>query len=199
MIPLRVDVGPAHQTTHTNTAYINLSILPGPNFPIERTNPLSVTNSFVEPFISISELSWYTKGLTIWSNVNEFAPVEFSLELHPSQLIAAGLQISVSVQTGEIEPFSLFFPPGTLPCRGYRIHLDLNDCMKKLIDARTRASHLFQHQYSQFIAPINQHTPIASTSRAVTSVLRTPTHRVRETELQLNRQRQEHLYVSRLF
>lgn len=40
--------------------------------------------------------------------------------------------------------------------------------------------------------------PIASEQRAA-SVPRTPTHRLKEAELQLNRQRQSHLHASRLF
>lgn len=196
MVQLRIDIGPAHQATHTNTAFINLSIIPGNNFQVERTNPISLTTTFIERLISISEISWYTKGLTIWASANELSPVDFSLELHPSILIAAGLQITVSIQSGEIEPYSLFFPPGTLPCRGYKIHLDLNDCMNRLIGARTRAPQLFQQQYSQFAFASNQHT---STPQGGTAASHPHSQRIRQVEIELNRQRQEHLLASRLF
>lgn len=103
MFPLVVQVKPAQEITYTYRSSLNISVIPGYNFIITETNPNTTATGFPKAYISVSEIGWYTRGLTIWANAQERHGVSLGLELHPSELIAIGLQITISAPLSSIK------------------------------------------------------------------------------------------------
>lgn len=81
------------ELTHTHTSTISFSVIQTRNFRLTGALPCSLTPGFTETYLSSSEISWYTQGITIWAEAAENGEAAFDLEKYNSSLIAAGLQI----------------------------------------------------------------------------------------------------------
>lgn len=204
MLTLVVKLEPAQEVTYTYTSALGLSIIPVYNFELTGAIPCSLTPGVSEAYLSSSELSWYTQRISIWAKVDENRQSVFDLELHQSNLIAAGLQIRVSTITNEVLPEIFTFPPGTLSIHGFRAHIDLGRFMQRIRNARDRSPQLFQRQYSQFLDARSQlllrynNQPLPPNQRATSDFISRP-HSIRQTEQHINEQRERQLRSSSLF
>lgn len=190
---------PAREVTHTNTSSVTLSIVPIYNFKLIGALPCSLTPGFKEAFLSSSELSWYTQGVSVWAESIETDHASFDLELYPSELINAGLQIRVSTITGEVEPELLYFPPGSLSIKGIRLHINIGEFMQRIVNAKEQSTHLFQQQYTQHSNTTPHHQESRAKGQRTTENTPFRVNNIRETEQRLNREREQHLKSSNLY
>lgn len=199
MVTIVVKLEPAQEVTYLHTASLNLSVIPVNNFCLAGALPCSLTPGFKEAYLSTSEISWYTQGVTVWARASTNNTPIFDLELYNSQLIAAGLQIRISC--GDIQPEILHFPPGSISTIGVRFRVTLKTFMNRFRDSQERSPHLFQSQYRNYIdSRLTQqnHQPLAINQRATSEIPRYPGS-IREAERELNVRREEHLKSSKLF
>lgn len=204
MLTLVIKLEPAQEVTYTHTASLNLSVIPVTNFRLTGALPCSLTPGFSEAYLTSSEISWYTQGITIWAESTEIGQATFDIELYNSSLIAAGLQIRVSTQKSEIEPELFCFPPGSLPVKGLRLHINLEKYLQRVIRTRERSPHLFQNQYNLYRHHLDRqlqqqdHQPLAPGQRAG-STAQPGVLDIRQAEQYINERRAEYLSSSRLF
>lgn len=201
MFTIVIKLEPAQEVIRTYTSSLNLSIIPIHNCRLTGALPGSLTPGFTEAYLTTSEISWCTQGISIWAEVEENDHASFDLELYNSDLISAGLKLGVSILTGEIQPESLYFPPGSLSTRGVRLHINIGDFIRRATAARERSPQLFQQQYQQHLQNTlaqQNHQPLSRGQRASSNFIQGP-HNFRRIEQQLNRDRGEHLKNSSLF
>lgn len=195
---------PVKEVTKTESEGLNLSIIPIHNLNLIGALPCSLTPGFKEAYLTTNQVSWQTQGISIWAEAKTEQHASFDLELYKSELIGGGLQIRVSVHTGEIEPVSLYFPPGSLPTTGVRLHINIGQFMQRIENAQKRSPHLFQQEYQQHLNRTSEvlaqqnHQPLSKNQRA-TSDLPSRPNSIRSAEQQLNRERESHLKHSSLF
>lgn len=197
MVTLIIELGPEQQATYSYSNTISFSIRHLHNLAITNILPRTTTADTTGAFIHVPEITWYTRGVLLWTQANLDQGASFILETYSSALIAAGLHIAyISTQSNTTQPHELTFAPGTLQERGFTIRVDLNQLMQQ---ARRAAN----SQPSHYLPPprnlsIQTHSPLPREQRATSDQ---PSHPglVRHIERHINQRREEHLKRSSLF
>lgn len=201
MVRIAIKLEPITQSRYSHISTLNISIFPGYGFTVIGSIPNTIASETAQHYISISEVSWYIQGITIWADVQENRNPSFDLELHASELLNSGLQIKIGIPTENIEPQVLPFPPGSIPDIGTRLHIGLDQLISRWNTRRTQNIQLFQQLQSGELGAIldrQDHIPLRAHQRA-TSDIPSRQDRIRNAEQQLNEEREEHLRDSDLF
>lgn len=111
---------------------ITLCIRPIHNVIINTVQPgrMEEDEGIITPFGT----NWYLSGATIGAttNINSWAHTAFDVTAKASVMLTAGLTLRVWALTGEVRPFCLSFPSGTLPQADLGIRVDLAEFVRSI-------------------------------------------------------------------
>lgn len=198
MVPIVIELGPTLEATHDYTSTIHASVKSIINFELSHVAPGIVSSDCNEAYLSVSEITWYARGALIWAAVNhQWSRSEFQLKVHSSNLIQAGLSITISTPAFDIPAQTLSFPPDTLNLRGFELKIDLTPYIEVINRRQAPAIHTL---WDQFTRPptysTSQQGPLQPSQRANSTFINALPFR--ETELRLNNDRRRHLAQSPL-
>lgn len=193
MVAIIIELNPVQQATYSYVNKISFSLYQLQNLAITNILPRTLTADTSGAFITLPEITWYTRGAIIWAQASTSHPVSFHLEVYSSPLLAAGLQIRVSTLAQNTVLQDIQFAPGTLQEKDFTLNIKIANLM---------------HQQSTSNVPVpftQQSTGTPTESRSTSHIQQSTREQhpnpafVRHLERQRNQQREEYLKTSSLF